>query len=75
MVFMALCFAIDQIAVDKWLFPLYNSSLVGRDTDNMFFNKIDLFLHPSSIGQDTALSRREEEFDSPWMYHIEIHSV
>ena len=26
----------------------------------------------SSIGQDTALSRREEGFDSPTEYHIDL---
>jgi hypothetical protein len=28
----------------------------------------------SSIGQDTALSRREEGFDSPTEYHIKTYS-
>ena len=33
------------------------------------------YLHRSSIGQDAALSRRKDQFDSGTVYHTKIHQV
>ena len=40
----------------------------------VFFNNLTV-MHPSSSGEDTALSRQEHGFESRWVYHIEIHSL
>ena len=38
----------------------------------VFFNNLTV-MHPSSSGEDTALSRQEHGFESRWVYHIEAH--